>query len=225
MQRYSRNGILTTNEQDALKDKKILIAGCGGLGGYILEMLARIGLGSITAVDGDVFDESNLNRQLLSTVDNLGKSKALAAYERVMVIDPSIHITVIADFINESNVDSILMEHDIVIDALDSNATRTLVMDTCKKLGIVYVYGAIAGWYGQVGVAYPEDNALRNYVESAVEKGIETQIGNPSFTPACIAGFQVSQVLKVLLNKDGVLRDKLLYIDMLDNEFQIIDLT
>lgn len=225
MLRYQKNGIITENEQHVLKEKKVLVAGCGGLGGYLIEMLSRLGIGNFTVVDGDVFDQTNLNRQLLSNVDNVGSSKAKTAYERILKIDPLVNVTAVDRFIDESNVDSLVLGHDIVVDALDSNTARSILIDSCKKHGIVYIYGAIAGWYGQVGAVYPEDEAIRSYVKNSSSKGVEVLIGNPSFTPACIASFQVSQVLKVLLDREGILRDKLLYVDMLENEFQIIDLT
>ena len=81
--RYSRNiPAISPEEQAALKDKKVLVLGCGGLGGYIIENLLRMGVGAITAVDGDSFDESNLNRQLLAAEKTLGINKAIAAAQR-----------------------------------------------------------------------------------------------------------------------------------------------
>ncbi len=73
MGRYDKNGIFTAKDMENLRSAKVCIIGCGGLGGYIVEMLARVGVGNITVVDGDVFDDSNMNRQILSRVDNIGK--------------------------------------------------------------------------------------------------------------------------------------------------------
>ena len=80
MLRYSRNkNLMSDDEITLLSQKKVCVLGLGGLGGYIVEMLSRIGVGSLTLVDGDVFDETNLNRQLFSSMNNLGNSKALEA--------------------------------------------------------------------------------------------------------------------------------------------------
>ena len=82
-ERYIRNlGALTEQECARLRTKTVFVAGCGGLGGYLIEMLLRLGVGAIRAADGDVFEASNLNRQLLSSTRNLGRSKAAAAANR-----------------------------------------------------------------------------------------------------------------------------------------------
>jgi molybdopterin/thiamine biosynthesis adenylyltransferase len=222
MKRYLRNRIITADEQKQLKEKKVAVIGCGGLGGYVIEMLARIGIGYLTVADGDVFEESNLNRQLLCVMHTLGKKKSLTARKRIQEIDPSINVNVVDEFINKDNIIKIIKGHDVVIDALDSNAIRCVVMEACKTVKIPCVHGAIAGWYGQVSVVFPEDNWLGKHLMTAREKGIEKNIGNPSFTPACIASHQVCETLKVLLKKDVALREKIMFIDMLENEIEII---
>ena len=92
--RYLRNGILEDEEQEILKSKKVAVIGCGGLGGYVVEMLARLGVGHLVLCDGDRFDETNLNRQLLAKEDNLGISKVLEAAKRVLEINSHVRMTV-----------------------------------------------------------------------------------------------------------------------------------
>jgi len=222
MNRYARNKILTPGEQNQLKQNKVAVIGCGGLGGYIIEMLARLGIGNITAVDGDVFEETNLNRQLLCVTDTLGKKKAVEAGIRIKKIDSGINVKVEDRYINKDNALQTIKDHDVVVDALDSNTARHTVLDACKSENIPCVHGAVAGWYGQVSVVYPQDDWLKNYLTTAAEKGIEKSLGNPSFSPACVAAYQVAQTLKVLLKKDGILRNKIMFIDMLENEIEII---
>lgn len=223
MHRYERNKIITSDEQEKLKKQKVCIVGCGGLGGYIIEMLARFGVGHLTVVDGDVFDPSNLNRQILCLMNSVGKSKAFTAAERIEAIDPNITVDVIATFVEADNARDILKNHDVVVDALDSNQIRFTVLEMCKELDIPCVHGAIAGWYGQVSTVFPEDNAVRNYLKTVRNKGIELNTGNPSFTPACVASYQASQVLKILLKKGNLLREKILFVDLLNDEFEIIE--
>ena len=128
MGRYQRNfPAITEAEQEKLKNSSVFVAGCGGLGGYILEFLIRIGVGNITACDGDVFAPSNLNRQLLSTVPLLGVSKAKAAAMRAAEINPEVRVNAKECFITHENVSELISEHDLVIDALDNGNARHIL--------------------------------------------------------------------------------------------------
>lgn len=222
--RYSRNiSTLTVEENEKLKYFKVCIVGCGGLGGYIIEMLARIGVGNLTVVDMDVFDESNLNRQIISNERNLGHSKALEAKKRINSINHNVKVKVIEDGFNKNNGINIISDHHVVVDALDSIKSRLLLQEYCKKLKIPLIHGAIAGWFGQVCTIMPGDDTLnRIYKNNSI--GIEKKLGNPSFTPANIASIQVSEVIKILLSKGNILQNKMLAVDLLYNEFNIINL-
>lgn len=221
--RYQRNGIITNDEQTLMKQKKVCVIGCGGLGGYIIEMLVRFGIGNLTVVDGDVFDATNLNRQLLSEMATLGKSKAFTAAERIERIDPTITVNVVAMFLDQENALDILKGHDVIVDALDTNDVRSIVMEACRKLEVPLVYGAIGGWYGQVSTVFPEDDFVRNHLMGTVNKGIEKHIGNPAFTPACIASIQVAEVVKVLIGRGELLRERIMFIDLLNGEVEILE--
>lgn len=222
MNRYDRNRIITLEEQAYLADRKVCVIGCGGIGGYSIEMLARFGIGTLTVVDGDVFCESNLNRQLLCLSHSIGKSKAFTAGERIAAINADIHVNVISAYVDSDNITEIIDGHDIVLDALDSNDVRGIVLNACAVKRTPFVYGAIAGWYGQVATVFPEDIWFRDFLEGLDNKGIEVQIGNPAFTPAMVASIQVSEAVKLLLNKGKLLRNQLLYIDMLNGEIDYI---
>lgn len=224
MERYIRNKNMFTDEDMKIFQKtKVCVIGCGGLGGYIIEMLSRIGIGEISIVDGDTFCENNLNRQLISKEKNIGESKALEAKKRVEEINSNIKINALVEYINEENIDKILKGQDIVIDALDNIETRKLLGNSAKKNKVPYIYGAIAGWYGQVSTIFPEDNTLDYIYKNKIIRGKEKELGNPSFTPGVIASMQVSEAIKVILNKKNYLRNKLLYIDLLNNEYEIIE--
>jgi molybdopterin/thiamine biosynthesis adenylyltransferase len=223
--RYERNfSTLSEDDMIVLNNSKVLIVGCGGLGGYIIEMLTRIGLGHITVVDGDVFDESNLNRQLYSTMENLGISKTEAVKERVHLVNPDTNLIAIPYELTPENIDSIIQNHDLVIDAVDNITTRLLLESKCEEHGLPLIHGAIAGWYFQLSVIMPGDKLLSKIYGSSTEKGIESVLGNPSFTPVAAASFQVAESIKVLLNKDLPLKGKLLYVDLLNNSFDILEI-
>ena len=222
-ERYVRNlNALSEDDQKKLFRSNICVIGCGGLGGYIIEILARLGVGHITAVDGDVFEESNLNRQILSEVEILGEKKALAAERRVARINPDVKVRAIAEYLDEKNGKDILKGHDIVIDALDNPADRLMIQNICNELGITMIHGAIGGWYGQVCVVKPGDDTLEKIYGNSHEV-TRSSMGNPSFIPPLVASIEVSECMKVLLGKGSSLEGKLLTIDLLENEYEVIE--
>jgi molybdopterin/thiamine biosynthesis adenylyltransferase len=225
MQRYSRNmNMLSAEENDMLKNFKVCVVGCGGLGGYIIEELGRLGIGTITAVDGDVFEESNLNRQLLSNVENLGCGKAETAAERMKTVNPLIQVIPVHQRLNEDNGSEILKGHDVVIDALDNIDSRITLEKLAENLGIPLVHGAIAGWYGQVTTIFPGDRTLSRLYPADAKRGIEKELGNPSFTPALVASIEVAETLKILIKRGDTLRKKVLSLNLLEQEYYIIEI-
>ena len=222
--RYKRNiGTVTIEENEKLRNFKVCVVGCGGLGGYIIEMLSRLGVGYITCVDGDYFELSNLNRQLYCYENNLGLNKAKCVKERVKQINSNVYINVIDKFLDDSNSTEILRNHDLVIDGVDNIKVRFIIQDTCKVLNIPMIHGAISGWYGQVTTILPGDDTL-NYIYKNKHNEVDNNFGNPSFTPANVASIQVSECIKLLLDKGEVLSNKLLTIDLLFNEQNIISI-
>ena len=139
--RYARNRrSLTTDEIARLHDARVLVAGCGGLGGHVIECLARTGVGAIVAIDCDAFEETNLNRQLLATEDTLGTSKAHAARERIARVNPDVTIIDKTIALDEGNVSDLIAGADCVIDALDNAHARFLLARAANETGIPVVY-------------------------------------------------------------------------------------
>ena len=221
-QRYERNlGSITQAEQECLESKKAVIVGCGGLGAYAAEMLARAGLGHLTLIDGDVFTESNLNRQLNSLETNLGKNKASQTEDRLHQFRHDLSVKAVDIFLDEENAFELLKGYDVIIDGLDNIKNRLLVEKTAAALGIPFVHGAVKEWSVQVTVIFPGDSVLgKLYPQNA-------EIGKPSvlsFTPAFCASLQVSEAIKVLLGREDVLRKKLLIADIKKHNFEIVNL-
>ena len=220
--RYQRNmNTISREENERLRGFKVFVAGCGGLGGYIIEELGRLGIGQITAIDGDVFEETNLNRQLFSHMENLGKSKALEAKERMAKINPEVVVIPIQGRLEGYNCCELIQGHDLVLDALDNIPSRKVLEACCEELCIPLVHGAIAGWFGQVATIFPGDRVIDRLYPAEAEKGAEVELGNPSFTPALIASIEVAEAVKVLLGKEGTLRNRLLSIDLLNQEYEV----
>lgn len=223
--RYNRNmNTLSPEENERLRSFKVCVVGCGGLGGYVIELLGRLGVGTITAVDGDMFDETNLNRQLLSSEELIGKSKAFAAEARMKKVNSDVTVHPVQIFVTEENCTDIIRGHDIVVDALDNMTARRLLEQHCEKQNIPLIHGAIAGWYGQVSAIMPGDRTLQKIYPPDENKGAETELGNPSFSPAMVASIEVAEAVKVLLGRGEILKNKLLTIDLLNQEYEIFDL-
>ena len=132
-----------------------MVAGCGGIGNYVIEYLARAGVGRITAVDSDVFEESNLNRQLYATAATLGKNKVTAAAERVREIAPGTAFDFWLSRLRGSTAPSALRGKDLVLDALDSIEDRLMLEEACGEAGLYLVHGAVAGWMAQAMTVSP----------------------------------------------------------------------
>ena len=155
--------IVTRSEQERFKDAKITVIGCGGIGGETIEMLARMGIGELVLVDEDAFDLSNLNRQTLASLSDLGLSKSAVAADKVRLINPYVKVTAFHEHVDGDNIDVIIGDSDIVIDALDNVLTRVIVSRKAKEKGIPYIHGAIHGTLGQITVFLP--NSDKTYEE------------------------------------------------------------
>ncbi|MGL4607348.1 MAG: HesA/MoeB/ThiF family protein [Eubacteriaceae bacterium] len=219
MSRYERNfPAFSEDDFNKIQNATIAVVGCGGLGGYVIEMLTRVGVGSLRLIDGDIFESSNLNRQLLSSEKNLGISKAAVGKERVSVINSEVSVEAFHAFLKEENGLALLKNSDLVIDALDNVPSRFVLQTLCLKKNIPLVHGAIGGWFGQVTTIFPGDDTLSK-IYSKEKKYDSKASGNPSFTPGLVASIQVSEALKIITGKEDLLRKELLYIDLLSNDF------
>ena len=219
--RYARNlGSITRQEQEQLRSRKVCVVGCGGLGGFLLEYLTRMGVGHITAVDGDRFDPTNLNRQILATEDNLGISKAAEAKNRLARVNSDVQVTAVEQFLTAENAAQILAGHHLVLDALDSIPHRLMLQRICRELQIPLIHGAVEGWFGQVTTVFPGDDTLCRLYPGCSEETIpERGAATLSFAPAFIASVQAAEAVKVLLHREPTLRGKVLFADLLQNHF------
>ncbi len=221
MARYERNHpAISPAEQTLLASKRVLVAGCGGLGGYVLECLGRIGVGFLTAADGDVFADSNLNRQLLSSDETLGQPKPICAAERMRIVNTDVAVTPICEFIDEENAARILAGHDVIVDALDNAAARRILASAASRLNIPVVSGAISGWRGRVFILMPGDTADALWSDGA---GIAS--GNLGFTAAVTASVQAAETVKLLLGRPGLLHGRFLEFDLLSGQWEDIPLS
>ena len=227
-ERYSRNQkSFSNNDQLNLLQSHVAIMGLGGLGGTVTEILARIGVGSLTLVDGDCFDESNLNRQILSSPALLGASKAKTARNRVNEINPAIKVTSVQDFLTDSNGETLLTGAQLAVDCLDTISARFILEKACKSTGIPLVSAAIGGSNGQATVIFPEDPGLRliyGPVDKTAKSGIEATLGTLPYAAMYMAAVQCAEITTILLGAPAELKNKLFIADVQEHSADVITL-
>lgn len=234
--RYNRHLILSgfgVEAQEKLKAAKVLVIGAGGLGCPILQYLSAAGVGEIGIVDFDTVDESNLQRQVLFSVSDVGKSKAETAAEKLVQQNPFVKFKVCNFRLTNKNTLALLKEFDVVIDGSDNFSTRYLVNDACVILGKPLVYGSIYKFEGQVSVF--------NFIDKKGELGPNyrclfpnppaagsvpncSEIGVIGVLPGIIGSLQALEAIKIITGIGSTLSGKLLLVDALQMNFQKMDL-
>ena len=215
-ERYRRNlGTVGWDGQGRLLRATVAIVGAGGLGGWVIEGLARMGVGRLIIIDGDHFQENNLNRQLGCTEATLGQPKADELARRVAQVNGAVEAVARVAWLDEASAAGLLAGADLVVDALDNLPSRMLLQQAAARLGIPMVHGAIGGYSGQVMTIFPGDAGLTVLYGAGPwpERGVETELGNPAATPMMIASWQVQEVIKVLTGQGRPLRGRMLLMD------------
>ena len=216
--RYLRNiGTIGPDGQVELLQSTVAVVGAGGLGGTVIELLARQGIGHLIIIDNDHFAEQNLNRQIMSTEKNLGKYKVTVAAKRVQEINSATTVTTFRQRLTGETAQSLLGGARVVVDGLDNLSSRLVVEQACRQLAIPYVYASIAGFSGQLMTIFPGDVGLSSLYGSSSdtvpEQGVETGIGNPPGTAAMIAALQVQEVVKIIAGVGTPIRNQILLVD------------
>jgi len=227
-ERYVRNmATLSIKDQRRLLDCTVCIVGVGGLGGHAAEILARVGVGRLRLVDGDRFEDSNLNRQRFANTATLGRSKVEAAREQIRAINSTVDVTVLAERLDADNGTVILGNADVALDCLDTLQARRYLQTACRSAEIPMVSAAVAGVSGQITVVYPEDKGLASLygdLSAAADRGAETALGNLPFAVTMLASLECSEAVKILLGRHPTLHGRLLLFDLTDLSFEVIQL-
>ncbi|MFP3981009.1 MAG: HesA/MoeB/ThiF family protein [Desulfobacterales bacterium] len=224
--RYLRNNsILSARDQLKLAQSCVAVIGAGGLGGHVITILARMGIGKLCVADPDTFEASNLNRQVLAAAETLGTNKAAAAKNMLAAVNPAVTVRSFPRRLDKDNAAQILAGANTAVDALDSVSDRLVLARACRTAGIPLVHAAIAGFEGQIMTIYPQDPGLeRIYGETqeAFEPAAspEAVMGVPGVTPAVLASLQAMETIKILLGRGRSLRNRMLYVDLENAGFQ-----
>ncbi len=228
-ERYARNlGSIGLAGQIRLLEAAVGVAGLGGLGGYVAEILARSGVGRLVLVDPDQATEDNLNRQLMVTEEGVGRAKADLARERVAAVNSATSVEAHRIRGTEDDFARIFAGASVVVDALDSVPSRFELLAAARRLGVPLVHGAIAGLAGHVTTVFPQDPGLETVYGRLDQRdnpqGVEAVVGNLAPTPALIAAAEVLEAIKIITGTGQPLRRKLLVLDLLTLYASVIEL-
>ena len=227
--RYSRHLLLEEvglQGQKKLKKAKVLVVGAGGLGCPILLYLAAVGVGTIGVIDFDTIDESNLQRQTLFSTDDLGRSKAKVAKEKLNSNNPFIEVISYNEQLTNENALDLFSKFDIIVDGTDNFYTRYLVNDACLIANKPLVYGAIHKFEGHVSVFnYQQGPSYRCLFPAPPKAGSIpscSEVGVIGVLPGIIGTQQANEVIKIILGTGKVLSGRLLIYNALQSSFMEI---
>ncbi len=214
--RYVKNfDALTLAEQTRICRSSVLICGCGGLGGVLVNLLARVGVGLLRLVDGDAFAPSNLNRQWLCDTRHLSQPKARVAEEQVRAINPLLEVEAFPEILVESNADDLLRGMDLVLDALDNLPTRFLLAAVSRRLEIPFIHAAATGWWGQISTFMPGSRHDLSAIYGTRKSRDPTEIamGVLGPAPSVIASLQAFEAIRLLAGRNPAYAERLLFFD------------
>jgi adenylyltransferase/sulfurtransferase len=216
--RYSRHLLLPeigVEGQEKLKAAKVLIIGVGGLGTPLALYLSAAGVGTIGLVDFDVVDESNLQRQIIHSTQDIGRPKVASAKDRIMSINPLVNVVAHNTMLNSENILDIIANYDIVADGTDNFQTRYLVNDICVFLGKPNVYGSVFQFEGQTSVFATKDGpCYRCLYPSPPEPAPScTENGVMGVLPGIIGTIQAAEIIKLIVGGVKTLVGRLLHFD------------
>ncbi len=227
MNRYSRHLKLEgvgREGQEKLKGAKVLLIGVGGLGSPVAMYLAAAGVGTLGLADGDVVEESNLQRQVLYRGEDVGRHKAEQAARHLRELNPEIHVKVYRTRVDAENIREMIRGYDFVVDGVDNFPGKFLINDACVMEGKPFCHGGVVQFHGQVMTYVPEQGPCYRCIfedvppEGAVEHCSE--LGVMGAMVGIIGTIQAMEVLKYLLGRGDLLTGVLLTVDGLTMDFR-----
>jgi len=228
-ERYSRNLKLrnfSEEDQEKLLRSSVLLVGVGGLGSPISIYLTAMGVGQITIVENDKVEISNLQRQIVLDTGSIGREKGEVAKEHLQKLNPEVKVDLVKGAFSEANARELVASHDMTIDASDNFKTKLLVNDACILENRPFSIGSVLEYHGQTSTFLPNDGpCYRCLFRKPEDEVIPTtgEVGVLSTIPGAIGVIQATEAIKVLLGKGNILKGRLLLVDLLEVDFQIVD--
>ncbi|OIO02924.1 MAG: hypothetical protein AUJ49_05435 [Desulfovibrionaceae bacterium CG1_02_65_16] len=222
-ERYLRNhDAYSLVEQLRLLESGAALVGLGGLGGYVLELLARAGVGRVRAADGDEFVPTNLNRQLYATRRSLGGYKAAAAAARLRLVNPAVDFEPMAVYLEEADMLKFFQGAQLCLDALGGLADRAALLRQAGQAGLPVVTAGVAGASGFVATVLPGEKGPADYFGAGA--GAEDSQGTPAPAVATAASLMAAEALSVLCGRGPRLAGKMLVFDLNQMSFETLTL-
>lgn len=225
--RYLKNfRALSLIEQTSLCESRVIICGCGGLGGILVNLMARAGVGHLRLVDADIFSPTNLNRQFLCDVHQLSRPKAEVAAASVEAINPFVKVESFQEFIHKENAGVLLSGMDLVLDGLDNLQGRFLLAETARRMKIPFIHAAVTGWWGQISTFLPDSPTdLRSvYGDRRSRDPMEDATGVLGATAATIGSLEAFEAIRLLVGRAPAYVGRLLYFDGESGRVEIMPL-
>lgn len=230
MNRYSRQLQLPeigAAGQARLQAASVLLIGCGALGSVAAMYLAGAGIGELTIADFDSVEISNLHRQLFYAEAEVGHAKALLLKNRINALNSEVRVRALQEKIEARTLPELMLGSDVVIEATDNAASKYVVADTCKRLGVPCIIGGVDGWQGQLFVQMPASAAYSTIFPPAPlqnEASANKRVGVVGPVPGVIGSLQAAEAIKIILQGGQSLAGRLLVADILHGNFQTIAL-
>ncbi len=206
--------------QGKLRASRVLVVGCGGLGVPVISYLAGAGVGQLGLVDGDLLEASNLHRQTMYALADVGNLKAELAAARIKALNPDVETRVHAVRLDAANAADIVSQYDLVIDCTDNFSTKFLLNDVCVQRRLPVIFSSVYQYEGQIQVVRPDrdGSCLRCIWPEATRDGIVgncAEAGVLGPVPGTFGSLQAFEALKLLLDLPGQLGQELLVLDLL----------
>jgi molybdopterin/thiamine biosynthesis adenylyltransferase len=222
-ERYNRNILIEKigkEGQEKLLSSKVLIAGAGGLGSTVLANLSSLGIGTIGIVDNDVLELSNLNRQYIHKLDNLGKPKVESAKKWIQEFNPDIKVNTYQIRLDENNFEEIIEGYDLIMDCFDSYKSKFLLNEIAVKTNKTLIHCGVTEFFGQVTTIAPSQTACLACILPDYDVNAYLTKGVISPSVSTIASIQSLEAVKVLLGLGETLENQLLTFDGLTMKFK-----
>jgi len=229
--RYSRQIVLREVGgigQKKLLNSRITIIGLGALGSPVAYYLAAAGVGNLRIVDFDIVETSNLHRQIIHFTKDINRNKTQSAFEKINALNPECNVEVINKRITPKNVKEILKTSNFVIEGSDNFPTKMLINDACVNLKIPFTIAGILRFHGQIMTVVPEKKTacyrcVFREIKDAPSGMSCSQAGVLGLVPGTIGCLEASEAIKSILEIGDLIVNKILYIDLLNNRFDFID--
>jgi len=229
--RYNRHILIDDigiTGQQRISEAKVLVIGAGGLGSAVLFYLAAAGVGTIGIADSDVVDLTNLQRQIIHFTDDLNKPKVQSAKEKIIRINPDVHVDIHPEFVNSKNILGLIRDYDFIVDGTDNFSSKFLINDACVISEKPFSHAGVLVFDGQMMTVVPRMSACLRCIfpkppPPAAEQGSD-QVGVLGSLAGAFGTLQATEALKFIIQKGKLLTNRLLIYNALELTFREVKL-